>query len=140
MFGLFLENGPLKVTQGKGLDDFKISPADKAWTDDYHVIFVDQPINTGFSYGKKSLTSMKEGADEFVKFIEMFYSKYPELSKNDFLLTGESYGGKYLPLFTHAILERNKKDVPFKIPLKATMIGDPFPSPITQRTNMHLIG
>lgn len=52
MFGLFLENGPLRIQKGEGLDDFKLSPASQAWTDDYHVIFLDQPVNTGFSYAK----------------------------------------------------------------------------------------
>lgn len=140
MFGLFLENGPLRVTKGSGEDDFKISAAEQAWTDDYNVIFVDQPVNTGFSYANKSLTSMKEGSQEFVRFIELFYEKYPELKSNDFHLTGESYAGKYLPLFTHDILERNKKAEGFKIPLKTTQIIDPYPSPVTQRTTMHLVG
>ena len=70
MFGLFLENGPLRVERtGTGNDDFKIVKADKAWTDDYHVIFLDQPVNTGFSYGDTSLTSMKKGSKEFLTFV-----------------------------------------------------------------------
>ena len=51
MFGLFLENGPLRVERtGPGLDDLELRAADKAWSDDYHLLFVDQPVNTGFSY------------------------------------------------------------------------------------------
>ena len=52
MFGLFLENGPLRIeVTGPGLDDRKLLPAEFAWTDTYNVIFVDQPVNTGFSFG-----------------------------------------------------------------------------------------
>ena len=98
MFGLFLENGPLRAeVTGPGLDDRKISPAEHAWTDDYHVIFVDQPVNTGFSYGDTTLTSEQVGSDEFLKFLQLFFEKYPEFKTSDFHLTGESYAGKYLP-------------------------------------------
>jgi carboxypeptidase C (cathepsin A) len=80
MFGLFLENGPLRINRiGKGLDDLELVAADKAWTDDYHVIFIDQPVNTGFSFGNLSLTSMDDGSNEFLKFLQQFYKLYPDL-------------------------------------------------------------
>ena len=42
MFGFFLENGPLRVKRiGPGNDDFELYAADKAWTDNYHVVFID---------------------------------------------------------------------------------------------------
>jgi len=67
-------------------------------------------------------------------------AKYPEFRTRDFYLTGESYAGKYLPLFTHDILEDNKvANESQKIQLVATMIGDPYPSPVIQRTHMHLV-
>jgi carboxypeptidase C (cathepsin A) len=54
------------------------------------------------------------------------------------ILTGESYAGKYLPLFTKTILEHNKVSED-KISLKSTFIIDPYPSPVIQRTNMHVL-
>jgi len=66
---------------------------------------------------------------------------YPEFADRDFHLTGESYGGKFLPLFSYAILEANKAAAPeHHIRLRSTMIGDPFPSPVVQRTHMHVVG
>jgi len=42
MFGLFLENGPLRVHRnGTGPDDFVLSAADASWADDYSVVFID---------------------------------------------------------------------------------------------------
>ena len=58
---------------------------------------------------------------------------YPELKSNELYLTGESYGGKYLPLFTHDILESTDFN------LVATMISDPLPSPVYERTEMHVL-
>lgn len=55
---------------------------------------------------------------------------YPEYWSGRFFLTGESYGGKYLSLFTHKILEYNKKASNLmKIPLEGTLLFDPMPSP-----------
>ena len=137
MFGLFLENGPLRVSRtGGGADDFELKAAQNSWADTYNMIFLDQPVGTGFSYGDSFLTSMQDGSDEFLTFLNEFYNIYPELKENKFYLTGESYAGKYLPLFTHDILESNK-NATFKIPLVSTMIIDPYPSPVLQRTDMH---
>ena len=53
---------------------------------------------------------------------------YPEFWNSKFYLTGESFGGKYLSLFTYMILEQNKVSNK-QIPLKGTLIFDPMPSP-----------
>ena len=58
MFGLFMESGPLRVRRiGKGDDDFELHAADNSWADDYNLVFVDQPVGTGFSYGDSYLTN-----------------------------------------------------------------------------------
>lgn len=66
MFGLFLENGPLRVTQpngGKDNDDFLIGLEKRgSWGDYADMIFLDQPVGTGFSYGESVLDNMNDGA------------------------------------------------------------------------------
>ena len=71
MFGVFLENGPLRV-HGDA-ENLSLTAAAEAWSDHYNLIFIDQPINTGFSYGNQSLTSMVDGADEFLEFTIKFF-------------------------------------------------------------------
>lgn len=74
MFGLFIENGPLRVVQtGTTLDDFEIKKADKAWTDDYHVVYLDQPANVGFSWGTSFIDNEQEGSYEFSRFLVKFF-------------------------------------------------------------------
>ena len=75
---------------------------------------------------------MDEGAEQFVKFVEGFYGLYPEMEKRKLHLTGESYAGKYLALFSHRILTQNSD-----IPLASTFVIDPYSSPLLQRTNIH---
>jgi carboxypeptidase C (cathepsin A) len=39
MFGLFYENGPLRVEQNG--DEFKLTGASRSWADDYNIVFLD---------------------------------------------------------------------------------------------------
>jgi carboxypeptidase C (cathepsin A) len=50
---------------------------------------------------------MKDGAQEFIQFLLKFYELHPDLKSRPLYLTGESYGGKYLPLFAHEIFAYN---------------------------------
>jgi len=74
MFGLFLENGPLRITKGdKGDDDWTLGLSkDGSWGDLGDIVFIDQPVGTGFSYGNSYLDRMEMGADQFVKFLSLF--------------------------------------------------------------------
>jgi len=45
MIGLFFENGPLRVTE-----DMKLARQAIHWADEYSVLFIDQPVGTGYSY------------------------------------------------------------------------------------------
>ena len=58
-------------------------------------------------------------------------------------LTGESYAGKYLPLFTKDILDWNEYmeylNPEDTILINGTLIIDPYPSPVIQRTHMHIV-
>jgi carboxypeptidase C (cathepsin A) len=101
MFGLFLENGPLRVNKtGATDDDYTIflNP-EGSWNDVADMLYLDQPIGVGFSYGSPLLTQMQDGADEFVNFMLGFYEVHPDYLKVPFYITGESYAGKYIPIF-----------------------------------------
>ena len=112
MFGLFTENGPLRVERnGTTANDFIVSlPRDGegSWVDEADMLFLDQPVNVGFSYGDSYATSMQQISDEIVNFLVKFiYTAYPEYKGRDFLITGESYAGKYLPQLATTIHKWN---------------------------------
>ncbi|KAF9303941.1 hypothetical protein BGZ74_002705 [Mortierella antarctica] len=45
MIGLFFENGPIRVK-----DNMKLVRRSTSWADEYSVLFIDQPVGTGYSY------------------------------------------------------------------------------------------
>jgi carboxypeptidase D len=103
------------------------------------MVFIDNPVGTGFSYGEPLLTTLDEAGDEFVTFLSNFYEMYPYFVGHDLYLTGESFGGKYLPKYSAKLIEANERLASKKYNLRATLIGDPYTAPLTQRTNMHRV-
>lgn len=73
MYAVFLENGPFRILKGSEPDSFELVSAEKSWTDDYNVVYIDQPVNTGFSFGDSSLSDLKVAAQEFRQFLLKFY-------------------------------------------------------------------
>ena len=71
--------------------------------------------------------------------MDNFYAMYPSFVGRDFYLTGESYAGKYLPRFSYDLLMNNEKRGSAYFNLVATIIGDPYTAPLTQRTNMYRV-
>ncbi|KAF9997537.1 hypothetical protein BGZ80_000237 [Entomortierella chlamydospora] len=45
MIGLFFENGPIRVNAKMKLERVPVS-----WADEYSILFIDQPVGTGYSY------------------------------------------------------------------------------------------
>ena len=104
IFGNFLENGPMRITRDG--DDpstgYMINPVD-SWDQASHMVFVDQPIGTGFSYGDPLLTSMEEYGTQFLTWLTNFFNNFDEFKGRDLYVTGESYAGKYIPYYSWLI-------------------------------------
>jgi carboxypeptidase C (cathepsin A) len=82
---------------------------------------------------------MDEAAAEFLTFMDNLFVKYPEFVDRPLYMTGESYGGKYLPAFSKKLLEANAERGTSAFNLMATLIGDPYTAPLTQRTNIYKV-
>ena len=74
---------------------------------------------------------MTEASAEFVTFMQNLYVKYPAFVGKELYITGESYGGKYLPAFSNALLEANTSAGNTNFNLMATLVGDPYTAPLT---------
>jgi carboxypeptidase C (cathepsin A) len=134
LFGMFLENGPLRITHT--IDNFQVSYTNETWADAGSLLYIDNPIGSGFSYGKDYVKSMDEASEELLDFLLNFYIAYPEFAGRPLFLTGESYAGKFLPNFAKSILDFNLNNCTSgqpKINLSAILVADPYVDPIVER-------
>ncbi|KAF2873505.1 putative carboxypeptidase S1 [Massariosphaeria phaeospora] len=109
MIGLFQENGPCKFEVGSE----HTTPINNtlSFSNYANMIYVDQPIGVGFSYGNNQVNSTKTAAPYVWNLIQAFYSSFPEYKSRDFGIFTESYGGHYGPEFAKYIQDQNKATV-----------------------------
>jgi vitellogenic carboxypeptidase-like protein len=108
LIGLFTEMGPLRFNKTA---DKVMLKEDKSWTSVANVLYVDQPVGTGFSYtadANKMATNQQTVSIHFYKFIQKFLSEYTNYQKRDVYIIGESYAGKYIPNIAKKILDENR--------------------------------
>lgn len=125
LMAFFGENGPYRMNE-----DGKLVRRPFAWTNRFSVIYVDQPVGTGFSFTKSArgyARSMKDVARDMLEFLEQFFTLFEEFSHNDFYVTGESYAGKYVPALAAAIHQH--KHLRVKINLVGVAMGNGFTDP-----------
>ncbi|KAF4697466.1 hypothetical protein FOZ60_007551 [Perkinsus olseni] len=103
MIALLAENGPCRVNA----DGSDTVYNEFSWTQKTNMLWVDQPPGTGFSTGQLD-TSEVEIADDMYHFLQAFFHRFPQYNKK-FHVTGESYGGHYVPVVTAKIITENKK-------------------------------
>lgn len=129
LYGLFDELGPYELTPAGNLKVRKY-----AWNIASNYIFIDNPVGTGFSYTStidcysRNQTHVGKNLLEAVKQV---LKLFPELQKNPFFVTGESYGGKYVPALAYAIHKDNEKQEN-KINLQGLAIGNGLVDPGNQ--------
>ncbi|GER39437.1 serine carboxypeptidase [Striga asiatica] len=127
---LFYENGPFHVT-----DNLTLALNDFGWDKVSNLIYVDQPIGTGFSYSseKDYIRHDEEGvSNDLYDFLQAFFKVHPQLTGNDFYITGESYAGHYIPAFATRVHQGNKNNEGIQINLKGFAIGNGLTNPEIQ--------
>jgi cathepsin A (carboxypeptidase C) len=76
------------------------------------IIFLDQPVNVGYSYsddGSTVNTSPVAGIDVHA-FLQLFLQRFPEYAHLPFHLAAESYGGTYAPNIAKVVHQANKEN------------------------------
>ncbi|CAN8105837.1 unnamed protein product [Discula destructiva] len=128
--GGLMEIGPYRLT-----DENTLVLNDGSWHEFANLLFVDNPVGTGFSYVDTDsyVHELDEMADQFVAFLEKFYALFPEYEHDDLYFAGESYAGQHIPYIAKHILDRNKKqDTKHQWNLKGLLIGNGWISPMEQ--------
>ena len=129
LFGLFAEQGPIMVDK-----EANLHPRDITWNSKYHLLFIDQPVGTGYSFTKSDdgyVRNEDEVARDLYAMLIQFFEIYHEYASCPFYVTGESYGGKYVPAFVYKIHVENSQATN-KINLKGMAIGDGLIDPYNE--------
>ncbi|KAG6877822.1 hypothetical protein C0993_003606 [Termitomyces sp. T159_Od127] len=99
--GLLQENGPFSWSYGQA----KATVNEFSWTNLSTVLWVEQPVGTGFSQGKPNIKDEDDLAAQLVGFLQQFLDVFSELKNKKFYLSGESYAGAYVPYIANFIYE-----------------------------------
>ncbi|XP_004929002.1 venom serine carboxypeptidase [Bombyx mori] len=128
LYGLFTENGPLRV-RNKKFERRKYN-----WALSHHIIYIDNPVGTGFSFTKDPkgyCVDETQVGEQLYSTLIQFFQLFPELQTNNFFVTGESYGGKYVPALAYTIHKKNPT-AQIKINMKGIAIGNGLSDPVHQ--------
>ena len=113
------------------------------WSKFYHIISVDFPYNTGYSYAAAP-TDLKNSTDDAVEYLYTFLqklgNKYPKWFSRDVYIIGENKAGHFAPVLASMILEKNSNSSNVNIPLKGIAINDPWISAKDQSEIFHWFG
>ncbi|KAG2108312.1 Alpha/Beta hydrolase protein [Suillus cothurnatus] len=116
--GLLQENGPFSWSWGQA----KATVNQQSWTNLSSVLWVEQPIGTGFSQGIPDAQNEDDVATQLVGFMQQFLEVFSELKGKKLYLTGESYAGTYVPYIANYIYENPSL---LDLSLQGIWISDP---------------
>ncbi|TRY98878.1 hypothetical protein DNTS_014689, partial [Danionella cerebrum] len=116
MDGLLTEHGPFLIQD----DGASLEYNPYSWNKIANVLYLESPAGVGFSYSddKKYTTNDTEVAMNNYLALKMFFKLFPEFSKNEVYLTGESYAGIYIPTLAEVVMEDDS------INLKGIAVGN----------------
>ncbi|ALC43281.1 CG31821, partial [Drosophila busckii] len=135
---IWLQGGPGASSTGYGnfeeLGPLQLDGSYRSWTwvKDMNVMFIDNPVGSGFSYVDSSsayTTNNKQIALDLVELMKGFYKAHPEFKKVPLHIFCESYGGKMAPEFAlelYYAIQRGE----IESNLTSVALGDPWTSPI----------
>lgn len=142
MTGLFHELGPLSISRNStGQYEIQVKDSD-VWTVNNDVIFIDNPVGTGFSYADDS-SFIPDNEDDVAKdlyqAVQYILKLHSETQQRDWYYAGESYAGKYIPAMSYWTLKLNdnKAQGDVNVPLKGMLVGDGLVLPVDQRPGMY---
>ncbi|CAL0301272.1 unnamed protein product [Lupinus luteus] len=126
--GLVLEIGPLafKIDEYNGsLPNLILRP--QSWTKVSSIIFVDMPVNTGFTYARTE--SAAERSDwnlvhQTHQFLRKWLIDHPEFLSNEVYIGGDSYSGITVPVIVQEIAQGNEEGLQPLINLQGYLLGN----------------
>ena len=129
LYGLFVENGPFDADV-----DLNLVARNFSWTNTHNMLYIDSPAGTGFSFTDDEAgyaRNQEDVARDLYSALTQFFTAFEMFLDNEFYVTGESYGGKYVTAISHKIHTENPT-AELAINLKGMAIGNGLVDPINQ--------
>ncbi|RCV12022.1 hypothetical protein SEVIR_2G244000v4 [Setaria viridis] len=125
-FGAMEELGPFRVNPDGTLRRNKHS-----WNNLANVIFLESPAGVGFSFSRNATDYDTVGdrrtAEDTYVFLVKWLQRFPEYKGRDFYISGESYGGHYVPQLATVIMSMNRfPGLLPRINLQGIFFGNPL--------------
>jgi len=109
MLGFFQENGPWIVDD----DNNTIYENPYSWNKRANVLYMESPAGVGFSIANtdeaKKHNDFTQSQDTFAA-LNTFFGEFPERKSNPLYISGESYGGIYVPYLSWQLYQANLKE------------------------------
>ncbi|KAJ8089025.1 hypothetical protein PM082_014273 [Marasmius tenuissimus] len=124
--GLFVELGPCAI-----LGENAVGRRVESWSNHANLLFVDQPVGTGFSFAEygEYVDTTEDAALDMAVFVAKFFEHFSHFQGNGFHFAGESYAGRFLPVFASILHDQNSFLPRLGIPpvnLTSVMIGNGY--------------
>lgn len=136
ILGMLQEHGPFLINASGGL---MRNPF--AWTKQANLLILESPGGVGYSYcqamtcgGSCNNTDVSTARAARAAIQDFFATKFPELQRNSFYITGESYAGVYIPTLTLEILDHAPE-----VNIKGIAVGDPCTDNTLQKQSMDMV-
>jgi serine carboxypeptidase-like clade 2 len=98
-----------------------------SWNKVANVIWLESPAGVGFSFSKNQSDYIGVGdartANDTFAFLQTFFGQlFPQFRANNFYVTGESYGGHYVPTLALRVVEGNMRGEGVHINIKCASV------------------
>ncbi|KAH8794614.1 Alpha/Beta hydrolase protein [Flagelloscypha sp. PMI_526] len=122
--GMLTELGPCLIANSTS-----VKWNEYGWNAEANLLFVDQPIGVGYSYSEYSeVVDSWEAAIDMARFVAIFFEASDfGLQGRELHIAGESYGGRYVPLFAARVIDQNAELVReglTPVNMKSVLIGN----------------
>ncbi|XP_023642300.1 serine carboxypeptidase-like 7 isoform X3 [Capsella rubella] len=127
--GLLYENGPVTVKHEvyNGTLPSLVSTT-YSWTKISSILYLDQPVGTGFSYSRTPFVNKPSDSGEAKRiheFLHKWLGRHQEFLSNPFYVGGDSYSGKIIPALVQEISKGNYLCCKPPINLQGYVLGNP---------------
>ena len=83
-------------------------PREINWNTLATIVFVDNPLNTGWSYSNYpnlNVSSTVQAGEFILDFFREFYEIFPNMTQSPTYIFGESFGGHWVPYYSQTFID-----------------------------------